>query len=126
MTTNRDILIFVTLSSLTIHFEYNILNVINNDLVVFSSFSCRFALFLISFTILQRLALNTKGRFAITTNLQVATSSGVNNDIGWRFCVAEHSGGKSIASPLLYIVYGKIVLMSTCRCILTEKFEFHI
>ena len=52
--------------------------------------------------------IKAKGRFVITTDLQVAISNALIEDSGWYFCVAENSGGKSVAS-FHFKVYGKTV-----------------
>ena len=49
--------------------------------------------------------IKTKGRFVITTDLQVAISNAMVDDSGWYFCVAANSGGKSVAS-FHFKVYG--------------------
>ena len=51
--------------------------------------------------------IETKDRFVITTDLQVAISNIQEEDGGWFRCVAENSGGKSVASFYLK-VYGML------------------
>ena len=55
--------------------------------------------------------IKTKGRFVITTDLQVAISSALVEDSGWYFCVAENSGGKSVTS-FHFKVYGETVCLT--------------
>ena len=50
--------------------------------------------------------ITSKGRFVITTDLQVAISNAVVADSGWYFCTAENSGGKSFTS-FYFQVYGE-------------------